>query len=167
MDKLGMILDATHLCDDAFWDALEIYTGPVWASHNNCRTLVNHNRQFSDDMIRALVSRGAVIGGALDAWMMVPGWQRGISTPESMNCTLNSMVDHLVHICTIAGNTNHIGIGTDLDGAFGKEQTPYDLETIADLQKLPAMLATRGFGDDDIRKIMHDNWLTFLRRCWK
>ena len=64
MDGLNMILDVTHLCDDAFWDTLEIYTGPVWASHNNCRKLVNHNRQFSDEMIKALIEKGAVIGGA-------------------------------------------------------------------------------------------------------
>ena len=167
MDKLGIILDATHLCDDAFWDALEIYSGPVWASHNNCRALVEHNRQFSDDMIRALIERDAVIGGPLDAWMMVPGWVRGISTPESMNCNLEIMIDHLVHICSIAGNANHIGIGTDLDGAYGKEQTPYDLETIADLQKLPQMLSNRQFTADDISKIMHGNWLTFLQKAWQ
>ncbi|RZK63401.1 MAG: peptidase M19, partial [Pedobacter sp.] len=120
-------------------------TGPVWASHNNCRSLVNHNRQFSDDMIRTLIQKGAVIGGALDAWMMVPGWQRGISTPVATGCDLEKMIDHLVHICSIAGNTNHIGIGTDLDGAFGKEQCPYDLDTIADLQKIPRLLNKRGF----------------------
>ncbi|WP_153797959.1 dipeptidase [Foetidibacter luteolus] len=166
MDKLGMILDATHLCDDAFWDAMEMYTGPVWASHNNCRALVNHNRQFSDEMIKALISRGAVIGGALDAWMMVPGWQRGVSTPQQMDCNLEKMLDHLDHICQLAGNTLHVGIGTDLDGAFGKEQCPYDLETIADLDKLPAMLLQRGYTQTDIENIMHDNWLRFLEKAW-
>lgn len=166
MDKLKMILDATHLCDDAFWNAMEIYTGPVWASHNNCRTLVYHNRQFSDDMIKALIEKGSVIGGALDAWMMVPGWQRGISTPASTNCTLAKLADHIEHICMIAGNTDHVGIGTDLDGAFGKEQCPSDLDTIADLQKLPAIFKQRGFSDDDIEKFMHRNWLRFLERAW-
>ncbi len=167
MDTLGMILDATHLCDDAFWDAMESYTGAVWASHNNCRALVDHNRQFSDDMIRALIDRGAVIGGALDAWMMVPGWQRGISTPIGQGCNLDKMIDHVLHICELAGNTDHVGIGTDLDGAFGKEQSPYDLETIADLRKLPAMLKARGFSDKDVTKFMHGNWLDFLQRNWK
>lgn len=166
MDSLNMILDATHLCDDAFWDAMDIYTGFVWASHNNCRTLVNHNRQFSDEMIKALIERGAVIGGALDAWMMVPGWQRGISTPEGMNCNLEKMLDHLDHICQIAGNTLHVGIGTDLDGAFGKEQSPYDLETIADLQNIPSMLQKRGYSQTDIENIMHGNWMRFLRKAW-
>jgi membrane dipeptidase len=166
MDRLNMILDATHLCDDAFWDAMRIFNGPVWASHNNCRALVDHNRQFSDEMIKVLIERGAVIGGALDAWMMVPNWVRQQSTPEGMNCNLEKMLDHLDHICQLAGNTHHVGIGTDLDGAFGKEQSPYDLETIADLQKIPALLQQRGYTQEDIENIMHGNWLRFLRRVW-
>ncbi|NSL85370.1 peptidase M19 [Chitinophaga sp. Mgbs1] len=167
MEQLNMILDATHLCDDAFWDAMDIFHGPVWASHNNCRALVDHNRQFSDDMIRTLIQKGAVIGGALDAWMMVPGWVRQQSTPEAMNCNLEKMIDHMDHICQLAGNSLHIGIGSDLDGAFGKEQCPYDLETIADLQKVPDLLSKRGYTATDIENVMHGNWLRFLRHAWK
>ncbi len=167
MEKLNIILDATHLCDDAFWDAMDIFNGPVWASHNNCRALVNHNRQFSDEMIKVLIKRGAVIGGAMDAWMMVPGWQRGISIPLEMDCNLEKVVDHMDHICQLAGNTLHVGLGTDLDGAFGKEQSPYDLETIADLQKIPALFSKRGYTAQDIENIMHGNWLRFLRNAWK
>lgn len=165
MEKLNMILDATHLCDDAFWDAMSIYNGHVWASHNNCRILVDHNRQFSDEMIKALIEKKAVIGAALDAWMMVPDWKRGISTPEGMHCSLAVMVDHIDHICQVAGNSLHVGIGTDLDGAFGKEQCPYDLETIADIQKLPALLKDRGYKEIDIENIMYGNFLRFLRNA--
>jgi len=166
MEKLNIILDATHLCDDSFWEALDHFNGPVWASHNNCRTLVHHNRQYSDEQIKALIDRGAVIGGAFDAWMMVPGWQRGKSDPKEMNCNLDVLIDHLDHICQLAGNAKHVGIGSDLDGAFGREQCPYDLETIADLQKLTDKLAKRGYNDADIEGIMHRNWLDFLRRAW-
>ena len=140
MERLNIILDATHLCDDSFWEAMDNFRGHVWASHHNCRALVNHNRQFSDEQIKELVNRGAVIGGVLDAWMIVPNWIRSESTPQSMNCTLDVFIDHMDHICQLAGNALHIGIGSDLDGAFGKEQSPYDLETIADLQKLSALL---------------------------
>jgi membrane dipeptidase len=166
MQKLNIILDATHLCDDAFWDAMDIFDGPVWASHNNCRALVNHNRQFSDDMIKTLITKKAVIGAALDAWMMVPNWQRGISDPKAMDCALEKMIDHIDHICQLAGNTLHVGIGTDLDGAFGKEQCPYDLETIADLQTIPSLLKKRGYSEEDCSNIMHGNWLRFLRDAW-
>ncbi|MDJ1499825.1 dipeptidase [Xanthocytophaga agilis] len=166
MERLNIILDATHLCDDSFWEAMDHFHGAIWASHNNCRALVNHNRQFSDEQIKELIRREAVIGGALDAWMMVPGWVRGKSTPESTNCNLEVMIDHLDHICQLAGNALHIGIGSDLDGAFGKEQCPYDLETIADLQKIPDLLLKRGYTDTDIQNVMHGNWLRFLRRVW-
>jgi membrane dipeptidase len=167
MEELNIILDATHLCDDAFWQAMDHFHGPVWASHNNCRSLVDHNRQFSDEMIKVLVDRQAVIGAPLDAWMMVPGWVRGESTPQKLNCNLEVMIDHMDHICQIAGNALHIGIGSDLDGAFGTEQCPYDLDTIADLQNIPALLQKRGYSDEDVRNIMHGNWLSFLRRVWK
>lgn len=167
IERLNIILDATHLCDDAFWDALEIYNGPVWASHNNCRSLVNHNRQFSDEQLKELISRGAVIGAAFDAWMLVPNWVRGESDPRTMNCSIDTVLDHLDHICQVAGNTLHVGIGSDLDGAFGKEQSPYDLETIADLQKIPDLLTRRGYTGQDIQNVMQGNWLRFLRNAWK
>lgn len=166
MEELGIILDTTHLCDLAFWDALEIYNGPVWASHNNCRALVDHNRQFSDEMINALIDRGAVIGSAMDAWMLSPGWVRGKSTPKERNVTIATVLNHLDHICQIAGNANHIGIGSDLDGAFGTEQSPSDLETIADLQKIPDLLRKRGYSEQDTNKVMGENWLNFLRKAW-
>jgi len=167
MNQLNMILDVTHLCDDAFWDAMELYEGTIWASHHNCRSLVDHNRQLSDDMIKALIQRDAIIGGALDAWMMVPNWVRGESTPVSMNCDLERLVDHMDHICQLAGNCDHIGIGTDLDGAFGKEQCPHDIDTIADIKKLPDLLYKRGYAQDEIQQVMHGNWLRIFRHSLK
>nr|WP_298929931.1 membrane dipeptidase [uncultured Allomuricauda sp.] len=166
IEELNLILDATHLCDMSFWETMKIYNGPVWASHNNCRKFVNHNRQFSDEQINELIRRKAVIGIALDAWMMVPNWIRGKSTPKDMGVTLNQMVDNIDHICQLAGNSLHVGIGTDLDGAFGKEQTPDDLNTIADLQKIPVLLSKRGYSDGDVKNIMHLNFIKFLERAW-
>ncbi len=166
IEELNLILDATHLCDISFWETMKNYNGPVWASHNNCRKFVNHNRQFSDEQIKELISRDAVIGIALDAWMMVPNWVRGESTPESMGVTLKQMIDNIDHICQLSGDARHVGIGTDLDGGFGKEQTPSDLDTIADLQKVPQMLADKGFNQEDINHIMHQNFISFLQRVW-
>jgi membrane dipeptidase len=166
MENLNIILDATHLCDDSFWEALEHFKGPVWASHNNCRSLVNHNRQFTDEQLKELINRGAVIGGVLDAWMMVPNWVRQVSDPEKMHCNLEVLIDHMDHICQLAGNALHIGIGSDLDGAFGKEQSPYDIDTIADLQKIPELLKKRGYSQEDILNISHGNWLRFIKKAW-
>lgn len=167
MERLNIILDATHLCDDSFWQALDNFNGHVWASHNNVRTLVNHNRQYSDEQIKALMNRGAVIGAAFDAWMIVPNWVRGQSLPKQMGVNLEKIIDHIDHICQLAGNTFHVGIGSDLDGAFGTEQCPYDLETIADLQKLPGLFSKRGYTGKDVENIMNGNWLRFLRNAWK
>lgn len=166
MEELNIILDTTHLCDDAFWQAMDHFHGQVWASHNLCRSIVDHNRQFSDEMIKVLIERGAVIGAAFDAWMIVPGWERGKSTPKKMDCNIEKIIDHIDHICQLAGNILHVGIGSDLDGAFGKEQCPYDLETIADLQTIPSLLHKRGYSETDIENIMHKNWIRFLRNAW-
>ncbi len=167
IEELNLILDATHLCDVSFWETMKVYNGPVWASHNNCRKFVNHNRQYSDEQIKELISRDAVIGIALDAWMMVSNWVRGESTPESMGVTLHQMIENIDHICQLSGNSLNVGIGTDLDGAFGKEQSPSDLDTIADLQKIPNMLAERGYSENDISNIMSENFINFLKRTWR
>jgi membrane dipeptidase len=164
--ELNLILDATHLCDISFWETMKIYEGPVWASHNNCRKFVDHNRQYSDEQIKELISRNAVIGIALDAWMMVPNWIRGKSTPENMGVSLMQMIDNIDHICQLSGNTLHVGIGTDLDGAFGKEQCPTDIDTIADLQKIPHILSDKGYHEQDINNIMHQNFISFLQSVW-
>jgi membrane dipeptidase len=166
MERLGIILDATHLCDDSFREALDHFRGPVWASHSNCRALVPHNRQFTDEQIRELISRDAVIGAVFDAWMLVPGWQRGETTPESAGVTLDTVVDHIDHVCQLAGNARHCSIGTDLDGAFGQEQCPSDVRTIADLARLPAALSARGYSEADIGLIVRGNTLRFLRQSW-
>ncbi len=164
MERLGVTLDLTHCSDQAFWEALDHYDGLVLASHNNCRALVPHQRQFSDEQLRAIFERDGVIGAAFDAWMLQPGWVSGQSTNEAV--TLNTVVDHMDHVCQLAGNSRHAGIGTDLDGGYGREQSPSDLDTITDLQKIAGLLADRGYNDDDIRAMMHGNWLRLLRQAW-
>jgi membrane dipeptidase len=166
MDRLGMVLDATHLTDEAFWEALEIFQGPVWASHNNCRALVPHQRQFSDDQLKELIRRDAVIGGAFDAWMMVPNWIRGRTTPQETGCKIETIIDHMDHICQLAGNARHCGLGSDLDGGYGTEQTALDLDSIADLQRLDQLLRQRGYSAADVTAIMHGNWIRRLNEIW-
>jgi membrane dipeptidase len=166
MERLGLILDATHLNDESLREALDQFHGPLWASHSNCRVLVPHHRQVSDEQLRALIDRGAIVGAVLDAWMLVPGWVRGQSTPEAAGLTLARVVDHIDHVCQMAGNARHAAIGSDLDGAFGTEQTPADLDTIADLSHLPALLRARGYTDEDVRLIAHGNLVRFLQAAW-
>jgi membrane dipeptidase len=158
--RLGMILDVTHLCDVSMEQALDVYNGPVLASHHNCRALVPGDRQLTDPQIKQLIARGAVIGAALDAWMLYPNWIRGQTQPEVVG--LDAVADHIDHVCQLAGNARHAGIGSDLDGGFGFEQTPRDLNTIADLQKLDGILRSRGYSEADVDSIFHGNWLRFF-----
>jgi membrane dipeptidase len=164
MARLGMLLDLTHSSDASFWESLELYDGPVLASHNNCRALVPHQRQFDDAQLRAIFQRDGVIGAAFDAWMLQPGWKVGESTNE--NVTMETVADHIDHICQLAGSAQHAAIGTDLDGGFGREQSPRDLDTIADLQALVGILGNRGYSEADVEAVLHGNWLRLLRRAW-
>jgi len=166
MDRLGMILDLTHLSDQAFWEALDIFQGPVWASHCNCRTLVSHQRQLSDEQIRVICDRGGVIGLVFDAWMMHSGWKRGETTPKSANLKLSRIVDHADHICQITGSSSHVGIGSDLDGGYGTEQCPQDIDSIADLQNLEQLMEPRGYSTKDISGFFSRNFLNVLEKAW-
>ena len=147
-------------------ERIDIFGGPVLASHHNCRALVPNQRQLTDAQIKRLVGRGAVIGTALDTWMLYPGWERGKTTPEEAGVKLKAMVDHIDRVCQLAGNAHHAAIGTDLDGGFGREQSPLDLDTIADLQRLPALLRRRGYEEAAVEGILFANWVRFFHEAW-
>lgn len=164
MQAAGMILDVTHLADQSFDEALEIFDGPILASHNNCRELVPGDRQFTDDQVRLIVERGGVIGAAFDNWMLYPNYVKGQTARELI--TIEDVVNHIDRVCQLAGNARHAAIGTDLDGGYGTEQSPNDLDTIADLQKIPAILRRRGYADSDVEGIMYGNWTRLLKSGW-
>jgi membrane dipeptidase len=167
MDRLGLILDATHLCDQTFWQALDLFRGPVWASHHNCRALVDDPRQLADDQIKALAERGAVIGLAFDVWMVVPGWERGVTTKgDKPEASLEALADHVDHYCQLLGSSVNVGIGTDLDGGYGAEQSPAGLDFISDLRDFRAILERRGYSHGDLEGIFHKNFLDFLKKAW-
>lgn len=164
MDRVGMLLDVTHLADQSFWEALDVFEGLVLASHHNCRTLVPGDRQLPDEQIKALIERDAVIGTSFDTWMLRPGWKIGSSDPSTVS--LEDVANHTDHICQLAGTARHCGLGTDLDGGFGKEQTPHDIDTIADLGRFADVLARRGYSSEDIEGVMYRNWVDLFRRAW-
>ncbi|GAB3328125.1 membrane dipeptidase [Larkinella ripae] len=166
MGQLNLILDVTHLTDEGFDQALDRYQGPVWASHHNVRAIVPTQRQLTDGQIKRLIERDAVMGGMLDCWAMDIRFIDTVSDPWQLNIRLEQLVDHWDHICQLAGNSRHVAIGSDLDGIFGTEQSPWDLNSIADLQKYEDILTRRGYQPADIDNIFHGNWLRFLRRAW-
>lgn len=160
LDRVGMILDLVHTADTALSQAMDVFQGPVFVSHGNCRALVDCDRQISDEQIKAIAQRGGVIGAVLDAWMLTPGWGKGESTNE--NTTMADVANQIDHVCQLTGSTDHAAIGSDLDGGFGTEQCPNDLDTIVDLHKIEAILADRGYSDAALDAVMHGNWLRFF-----
>lgn len=166
VERLNLILDVTHLTDEGFEQVMEKYNGPIWASHCNTRKIVPNQRQLNDQQLKSLIQRGAVIGGMLDCWAMDIRFIDTVSDPWQLNIRLENLVDHWDHICQLAGNTLHIAIGSDLDGIFGTEQSPWDMSSIADLSKFQSILYKRGYTESDIENIFHGNWLRFIRKAW-
>lgn len=163
-EKLGMILDVTHLTDEGFWQVINRYKGSILASHHNCRALVSGQRQLPDDQIRALTDRGAVIGVAFDSWMLHSDYKFGVT--DNSLVLISDVIDHIDRICQLAGNAEHVAIGSDLDGGYGREQSPSDLNTIADLQNVAPLLRDRGYKELEVENVMHGNWLRFFREAW-
>lgn len=162
-ERLGVILDLVHTADTAFEQALDVYAGPVFVSHGNCRALVAHDRQISDEQIRAVAARGGVVGAVLDEWMLIPNYRRDAAGRP--RAALETVADHIDHVCAVAGSCAHAAIGSDLDGGFGTEQTPDGVETIADLQRIADILAARGYSDAEIDAVFHGNLLRFFRQA--
>jgi membrane dipeptidase len=166
-EGLGMILDVTHLSDTAFAQVVDAYRGPMFASHQNCRTIVPRQRQFTDEQLKTVIDRGGVVGSACDNWMLSTTWPAsgsGEPLPPRADVPISLVADHIDHVCQLAGNTRHAAIGSDLDGGFGAEQSPGGLDSIADLQKLDGILTTRGYSSADVSQIFSGNWLKFFRQ---
>ncbi len=166
MSALNIILDVTHLTDKGFSEAMDLFNGHLWASHHNCRTLVPHQRQLADEQIKVLIERKAVIGGCFDAWMMKPDFTPRKSNPAEFGIKIETIINHYDHICQMAGNSLHCAIGSDLDGTYGTEQSPMDLDTISDIQSLEGLLQKRGYSKEDVENIFYKNWLRFLQNAW-
>ncbi len=164
----NIALDLTHASDLVFWQLLDYWSGPVHASHCNCRALVPGQRHLSDEMIQALVERGGVIGAVFAEFMLNSAidFDDPATYPQTARRPMSAAVDHIDHICQLAGNCDHVAIGSDLDGGFGREMAPIDYDTIADLQRFLDILDRRGYSTNDIAAIAHGNLLRFFRQAW-
>jgi membrane dipeptidase len=160
MAKSGAVLDTSHMSEEAFWQAMDVFDGQVIASHSNCRAIVPGERQISDDMIRAIAERGGMIGLVLYNAFIRPDWRDGDPRSE---VTLADLLPHFEHIADLAG-VDHIGLGTDLDGAGGLEVTPKEIDTAADLPRLAQVLRAAGYDEGTVTGIMGGNWHRMLRR---
>ena len=164
MGELGFILDLSHMDEAAALEALDRYPGPVVATHANCLALLpghEFNRHLSDRLIHGLVERGGIIGVVPFNTFLKDGWLIGVSQREDVS--LDALVDHIDHICQLAGDGCHVGIGSDFDGGFGLGSTPREIDTIVDLHKLAPMLQKRGYEDEHIAGVLGGNWIDHLR----
>lgn len=161
LERTGLTLDVSHMAEQSFWDAMELYHGTVIASHSNCRAYVNTDRQLTDDMIKAIVAHNGVIGAVIYNRFIKDGWEKSARKDA---VTLADLVQHAKRICDLVGDTLHVGIGSDFDGGYGVESTPKEIETVADLQKYGDALSNAGFSDQDIANVLGMNWIRLLRR---
>jgi membrane dipeptidase len=160
LDSAAVIHDASHLADESFWQLLDLTAGPVMASHSNCRAFVPTDRQLSDKMIRAIVTRGGVIGINLYDRFLLPPEEYG-----RRRATLTDVVRHVDHICQLAGNAKHVALGTDLDGGVGRYEIPEELTTAADLPKVGGALRRAEYDSAAVANILGRNWLRFFERA--
>ncbi len=165
MADYNFLLDLSHMDEASALESLDRYPGPIMATHSNCAALMkgaDTNRHITDRALRGLIERGGVNGVLpLNSFLKV-GW-RSKSNSRREEVPLDVLIAHIDHICQLAGNADHVGIGSDFDGGFGRQSIPPELDSIADLQIIAAKLMERGYSTSDAEKILGGNWLRFLR----
>lgn len=165
MEKLSMPLDLTHASDTTFWDAIERYPGAVYSSHANCRAITQQQRELSDEMIRAILGRDGVLGVVMCNPMIRPDLIQGpVWNSTHHEVTLEHLTDHIDHLCQLAGDAEHVALGTDTDGGFGSEACPHGYDRHGDVLKLADILRQRGYRESDLAAFYHGNWLAFYAK---
>lgn len=166
MADFKFILDLSHMDERAAVEALDIYDGPIVGTHANCAALMpnsNTNRHLPDRIIEGIVERDGVVGIVPFNTYLKVGWSRDKGHPRE-DVPLEVVVNHMDHVCQIAGDSLHVGIGSDFDGGFGLQSVPPEIDTVADLQKLVSLLQARGYSEADAANILGGNWLARLKR---
>jgi len=163
MSALGFTLDLSHMDEQAALQALDCYPGAMIVSHANAAALIANyagNRLLGDNLIKRILSRDGIIGVVPYCRFLRNDWK-----PEEGrdNLTLETLADHIDHICQLAGDVKRVGIGSDFDGGFGLSAAPADVDTVADLQRLVPILSNRGYTDTEISAVLSANWLRHLK----
>jgi len=148
MNRLGMLVDVSHLAEPGFWQVAEVCRGPFVASHSCCRRLCDHRRNLTDEQLRALARAGGVVGINFAPDFLV----------KDGKATLEDVIEHIDHVAGLVG-VDYVGLGSDYDGI---EATPAGLEDASKMPALTAALLRRGYREDDVRKIMGGNFLRVM-----
>jgi membrane dipeptidase len=165
MADFGFTLDLSHMDELSARQALDFYPGPIIASHANAAAVVFHyegNRQLPDTVIKGIIARQGVIGVIPYCRFLDYSWKKGDRRDP---ITLQTLAAHIDHICQLAGDARHVGLGSDFDGGFGLASVPADVDTIADLQRLGPILSARGYNENDVDAVLGGNWLRHLQAC--
>jgi membrane dipeptidase len=161
MNQLGMIVDISHLNETGFWDVIEQTNSPILATHSNCKALCSHHRNLKDEQIKALAEKGGVLNLSFCAGFIKDGI--GFGNPETIKkVTIEDWLDHLDHAVKLV-STNHVGIGSDLDGGCG-------FPGLDDVTKFPSLtegMISRGYSNEDIRKILGSNNMRVFKKVLK
>jgi membrane dipeptidase len=167
MNHLGMVVDISHVSDETFWDTIEISEAPVIASHSGARAIADHPRNMSDNMIRAGADSDGVVmvnymtfyadPRKVEEWQTYLGWY-WFTHPRQPETPLSYVIDHIDHVVQVGG-IDHVGLGSDFDGA---PFLPEDLQDVGDLPNITVELLRRGYSDEDIRKVLGGNVLRVL-----
>lgn len=164
MASLGIGMDISHMSESAALTAMDHFDGPVIASHSNSRTLLkgrSGERHLTDRTIQMLFEREGCIGVVPYNKFLSTEWE--LNTPGE-TVTIDHIIDQIDYFCQMAGDSMHVGIGSDLDGGFGFPNIPAELDTISDLQKLEPRLLARGYTCEDVKNIFHLNWKKHLEK---
>jgi membrane dipeptidase len=145
MNRLGMIIDVSHLSDPGFWDIMELSQAPVIASHSNARQLCDHPRNLTDEQIKALIAKDSVMGLTFVDFFTVK---------EKRTVWIDDLLRHLDHVCSLGG-VNHVAFGSDFDGI---SQTFGDLTCTGDYSLLLEALLKR-YKEEEVKKFVQGNWL--------
>ena len=162
MDQFGIVLDLAHMAPQACYEALDIYEGPLFASHANplrCRPS-RPDRNLSDEIIELIAQRDGVIGIVPYNLFLLPEWEMG--DPKHM-ATMQHLIEAIDHVCQLTGSAQYVGLGSDADGGFGAESVPVGIETVVDFQEIGSALVARGYNTSDISAILSGNFLRVLR----
>lgn len=163
MADLGMMLDLSHMAEEAYFQALDRFPGTVFASHSNVRGLLDGSpvpdRHLSEAMIRRLAEHDGVIGIVAYNRFLKGGWLPGDGRAI---VTIDHLIRHIDFICQLLGDARHVGLGSDFDGGFGLDQVPAGLDSIADLRFIGDALERSGYPPADVDAILSGNWLRIL-----
>ncbi len=160
MNRLGMIVDISHLNETGFWDVIELTKDPILATHSNCKALCSHHRNLTDDQIKALAENGGVMNLSFCGGFIKNGV--GFDPEAVKKVTIEDWLDHLDHAVELVG-TSHVGIGSDLDGGCGFP----DLNDVTRFPLLTEGMISRGYSDEDIEKVLGVNDLRVFKKVLK